>query len=1071
MPDEEDYSPSDDTEEDEAASPEEQSPASELEADIPSDAPAADDTASAVAEADFDTDDTAWAADDSTDWRAEDDEYNFAGSDGADATADVDFDPADTAEADPLFFDDTAVDPSAFDGGSEATDADFDYLPGIDDAPAPTALDDPDTLPLDITDTDDQSDGEAFASDALFARDGEPLAIDNPDAESLPFDDSADGLPGSEDVPSYALDVTDDQQTPLSTDENPAADEDDNPLSELFTSATEAVSDLLALGGADSKQQSEPSANAQPDDSGSALGALGEGLSNIWEGLSDFGEAALGAVSNPAALPEQAENFLAGTFGDLGETFTNLFGNSDSDEEAQANPDPDGAAQANADPDNPDNNNPQTDVNADDGSQPNANPSAADTNAQSGTNTNPQAPPNAAQPLTAEQLQQQQLQQLSQARAELANYRQQVDAQFNKIVNEDGTVLDRAADTGKAVLENTVNTVADVAGDAWNFLTGNGDKDEDHKLMQEDSSSAVEAQTKQKLDQLDSKFNELETAIKNGDNTAIQRLNSELYGDPQQQAAAAAAQQNPSGEQTPPPPPPGLMAQTINDVNGSVQKFSQDFNAGGEMLKMGLVTVAAVGVTVATGGAGAGAGVAMLAAAGTGAAANVAINAADETASGHQYSLEQMGNDALSGLQTGALSAIPIPGVGAVGGAASKGILGATEQVLGREIAESAIAQGASKFIGHQVVEGTYQNAVGGMLNTAAGVAFDPNLSLEQKLSAVGNSGLEAFDPSNIVLNTATGVGIEASLNRLGRARVEVPAGEVPPAPELPEGSPLRNAQGEVPLPTVEVPQLPESGQTPFEPSVVEREPVAVGAERSSKPDAAPTPIEEPASGQSNERRRSEESETAASPETEGGSNGDGNGNGDGDEPPRNRNEEEGSGNEEGNEEGQNNPEEEEPSNDNSNDDASESLPEDEDNQTAAEDRNVTVYRVEGEGNQRVLIDKNGGVDIPVVRSKKGKGPERALFLNFGDEARAEEFLQQRSKQFPDTQVKSFDVPEPFLEEMRRIAVPQSEKKQFPNRPEIADPTKASDQFGLTEEQIKTLREVIIQGTGKIRSE
>ncbi|AGY57682.1 hypothetical protein [Gloeobacter kilaueensis] len=114
MPDEEDYSPSEDTEEDEAASPEEQSPASELEADIPSDAPAADDTASAVAEADFDTDDTAWAADDSTDWRAGDDEYNFA----ADATADVDFDPADTAEADPLFFDDTAVDPSAFDDSS-----------------------------------------------------------------------------------------------------------------------------------------------------------------------------------------------------------------------------------------------------------------------------------------------------------------------------------------------------------------------------------------------------------------------------------------------------------------------------------------------------------------------------------------------------------------------------------------------------------------------------------------------------------------------------------------------------------------------------------------------------------------------------------------------------------------------------------------------------------------------------------------------------------------------------------------------------------------------------------------
>jgi hypothetical protein len=126
----------------------------------------------------------------------------------------------------------------------------------------------------------------------------------------------------------------------------------------------------------------------------------------------------------------------------------------------------------------------------------------------------------------------------------------------------------------------------------------------------------------------------------------------------------------------------------------------------------------------------------------------------------------------------------------------------------------------------------------------------------------------------------------------------------------------------------------------------------------------------------------------------------------------------------------------------------------------------VTVFRVEGKGNQRVVIDDAGRIDIPEDRTKKGRGREKTLFLNFGDENRADVFLNQRLPLFPDTIIKTFRVPKSFVDGVRDVAVPQVDKKLFPNRPEIADPTKANNQFGLTEEQIQTLRQVIIQGSG-----
>jgi YD repeat-containing protein len=131
--------------------------------------------------------------------------------------------------------------------------------------------------------------------------------------------------------------------------------------------------------------------------------------------------------------------------------------------------------------------------------------------------------------------------------------------------------------------------------------------------------------------------------------------------------------------------------------------------------------------------------------------------------------------------------------------------------------------------------------------------------------------------------------------------------------------------------------------------------------------------------------------------------------------------------------------------------------------QTAPGDT-VTVYRVEGAGNQRIVVGGNGSVNVPEVLTRSGS--ERNLFLNFGDEARAQEFLQQRLAQFPDSTIKTFEVPQSFVDELRSSAVPEADRSLFPDRPVIADPTKAVDQFGLSKQQIEQLRRAIVQGSG-----
>ncbi len=120
----------------------------------------------------------------------------------------------------------------------------------------------------------------------------------------------------------------------------------------------------------------------------------------------------------------------------------------------------------------------------------------------------------------------------------------------------------------------------------------------------------------------------------------------------------------------------------------------------------------------------------------------------------------------------------------------------------------------------------------------------------------------------------------------------------------------------------------------------------------------------------------------------------------------------------------------------------------------------VTVYRVEGTTNTKILINSEGMARLN-VKSKP-------LYLNFGSKERAIEFFQQKlAGNMPGARVKTFDVPESFLEEIKESAVPENLRGEFPNRPFIVDESKAADQFGLTRDQIAHLDQVVIQGSGK----
>ena len=94
----------------------------------------------------------------------------------------------------------------------------------------------------------------------------------------------------------------------------------------------------------------------------------------------------------------------------------------------------------------------------------------------------------------------------------------------------------------------------------------------------------------------------------------------------------------------------------------------------------------------------------------------------------------------------------------------------------------------------------------------------------------------------------------------------------------------------------------------------------------------------------------------------------------------------------------------------------------------------------------RLGIDAAGNVSIKGTNS---------LFLNFGQESRAQQFLDLRLSQgFDRTQIKTFQVPTSYVDELRGAAVPESMARQFPGSPIAVDVNRAPDQFGLRAAQL-----------------
>lgn len=118
----------------------------------------------------------------------------------------------------------------------------------------------------------------------------------------------------------------------------------------------------------------------------------------------------------------------------------------------------------------------------------------------------------------------------------------------------------------------------------------------------------------------------------------------------------------------------------------------------------------------------------------------------------------------------------------------------------------------------------------------------------------------------------------------------------------------------------------------------------------------------------------------------------------------------------------------------------------------------VPVFRVESPGNARLDIDDGGDVSI---------NGDNMLFLNFGDEARAQAFQAQRLGQgFEGTVIKRFDVSQSYYDDLVSRSVPESHARG--NSVINVDTTKTSTSFGLRASEFPGLTCAIVPGSGRI---
>jgi hypothetical protein len=119
------------------------------------------------------------------------------------------------------------------------------------------------------------------------------------------------------------------------------------------------------------------------------------------------------------------------------------------------------------------------------------------------------------------------------------------------------------------------------------------------------------------------------------------------------------------------------------------------------------------------------------------------------------------------------------------------------------------------------------------------------------------------------------------------------------------------------------------------------------------------------------------------------------------------------------------------------------------------------VYRVQGgtppaAGRSRMSIGGNGEMVV---------SGDNMLYVTFDDLGRARAF---RDINRPGGEIISFEVNPTLAGEIRGAAVPQAQGRAFPNAPQISDPSKTSNSFGLPLPWIERLKSSSRTGTGRI---
>ncbi|MBW8682702.1 RHS repeat-associated core domain-containing protein [Chitinophaga rhizophila] len=123
----------------------------------------------------------------------------------------------------------------------------------------------------------------------------------------------------------------------------------------------------------------------------------------------------------------------------------------------------------------------------------------------------------------------------------------------------------------------------------------------------------------------------------------------------------------------------------------------------------------------------------------------------------------------------------------------------------------------------------------------------------------------------------------------------------------------------------------------------------------------------------------------------------------------------------------------------------------------------VRVFRVQGgqgdnQSQPRVLFGRDGKISI--------RGNEM-LFVTLDDKAHQIYFYQKRGGAEAGVEIVSFEIPRSLANEIVNNAVPQRKGREFPNSPQISDPSKSRSAYGLPKAYIDKIRQRAIPGTGR----